>query len=94
MSIDYRYNAGERIKVAVTHPDENMAQTGALIAQAEATLALVEQQRIANRIALAVAIRKDILLRGTATELSDWLNEGDGVRGYFSTAEKEDLGVE
>lgn len=51
--IDYRHNAQERVKVAVTHPNETQAQTVALIAQAEATLALVEQQRIANLIALA-----------------------------------------
>jgi hypothetical protein len=67
--------------------------TVAIEAQAHATLALVEQQRIANRIALAVGIRKDVLLRGTATELSDWLHEGNGVVGYFSAAEQEDLGV-
>lgn len=54
--IDYRYNAEERIKVAVTHPDETQAQTTALIAQAEATLALVEQQRIANHIAYVVLL--------------------------------------
>lgn len=51
--IDYRYNAQERIKLAVTHPSERQAQTTALIAQAEATLALVEQQKAANIIALA-----------------------------------------
>ena len=51
--IDYRHNAEERIKVAVTHPNEVQAQTVALIAQAEATLALVEEQRIANLIAYA-----------------------------------------
>lgn len=57
--IDYRYNAAERIKVAVTNPDETQAQTTALIAQAEATLALVEQLRIANLIALGQATHAD-----------------------------------
>jgi hypothetical protein len=67
--------------------------TVAIEAQAHATLALVEQQRIANRIALAVAIREDTVLGGSATDLSDWLHEGNGVVGYFSAAEQEDLGV-
>ena len=48
MTIDYRNNAAERIVQALKSPDEMQAQTVALIAQAEATLALVEQQRIAN----------------------------------------------
>lgn len=48
-----------------------------LSAHVHATLALVEQQAIANRIALAVAI----------------LHEGNGVLGYFSEAEQEALGL-
>lgn len=63
------------------------------LARLHAQLALVEQQRIANRIALAVAIREDTILGGTATDLSDWLHEGNGVIGYFSAAEQEDLGI-
>jgi len=47
-------------------------------ARVHATLALVEQQRMANRIALAVAVRAD--------------HDGGGVLGYFSTDEKEALG--
>ena len=39
--INYTHNAQERIKLALTTPDEMKAQTIALIAQAEATLALV-----------------------------------------------------
>lgn len=62
-------------------------------AQVHATLALAEEQRTANRIALAVAIRGDLELGDSAGELSDWLHEGNGVRGYFSEAEKEALGL-
>jgi len=69
--IDYRNNAQERVKVALKDPNTSNALVTAQIATAEAVLALVEQQRIANRIAIAVAIR--------------W--------GYFSEAEKEDLGI-
>ena len=61
-------------------------------ARLHAQLALVEQQRMANRIALAVAVRADLKLGGSATDLSDWLHDGGGVLGYFSTDEKEALG--
>lgn len=53
MRIDYAHNAAERVKVALTHPDPTSAAIVAQIAAAEATLALVEQQRIANLIAVA-----------------------------------------
>jgi hypothetical protein len=59
----------------------------------EAVLALVEQQRLANRIAIAVAIRGDLELRSSATDLSDWLHDGNGVIGYFSASEQEALGI-
>lgn len=60
-------------------------------AQVHATLALVDAQRIANRIAIADSIRRDIELR--QGDLSGWLNEGDGVLGYFSDEEKEAMGL-
>ena len=53
--IDYLYNAAERIKMAIQAPrseQEVPALVLAQIATAEATLALAEQQRIANLIAL------------------------------------------
>jgi hypothetical protein len=49
--IDYRYNAQERIKVALKDRETSNALVTAQIATAEAVLALVEQQRIANLIA-------------------------------------------
>lgn len=52
MNIDHAYNAQERIELAVKAPQvegEVPALVLAQIAQAEATLALVEQQRIANK---------------------------------------------
>lgn len=64
-----------------------------VLAASHAALAAVDQQRIANRIALAAAIRKDLVLGGNATDLSEWLHEGNGVVGYFSAAEQEELGV-
>ena len=91
--IDYAYNAAERIKVALDDPHLANAHVTAQIATAEATLALVEQQRIANLIAVAVAVREDLVLGGSASALSDWLHEGNGVRGYFSTDEQEGLGL-
>lgn len=57
--IDYLNNAAERIRMAITSPqveNEVPALVLAQIATAEATLALAEQQRIANRIALASAV--------------------------------------
>lgn len=51
MSIDYRYNAEERIRVALADHDALNALVTAQIATAEATLALAEQQHIANLIA-------------------------------------------
>jgi hypothetical protein len=47
-AIDYRHNAQERIKVALKDSDANNALVTAQLAVAEATLALVEEQRIAN----------------------------------------------
>ena len=47
--IDHAAEARERIDAAARHPG---AVSTAILAQAEATLALVEQQRIANLIAL------------------------------------------
>ena len=52
MTIGYRNNAAERIVQALKNPDEMQAQTVALIAQAEATLALAEEQHTANLIAV------------------------------------------
>ena len=51
MSIDYRYNAEERIRVSLADHDALNALVTAQIATAEATLALAEQQHIANLIA-------------------------------------------
>lgn len=51
--IDYNYNAKQRIALAIKERDTQEASVIAQIALAEATLALVEQQRIANLIALA-----------------------------------------
>ena len=48
--IDHAAEAREWIDAAARHPG---ATSTAILAQAEATLALVEQQRIANLIALA-----------------------------------------
>ena len=53
MSIDYRYNAEKRIRVALADHDALNALVTAQIATAEATLALAEQQHIANLIARA-----------------------------------------
>ena len=50
--IDHAAEAREWIDAAARHPG---ATSTAILAQAEATLALVEQQRIANLIALAGA---------------------------------------
>lgn len=47
-TIDYRHNAQERIKVALKDYDPENALVTATLAVAEATLALAEQQRIAN----------------------------------------------
>lgn len=51
-TIDYQNNAQERVKLALAEPSAAEALTIAQIATAEATLALVEQQRIANLIAM------------------------------------------
>lgn len=51
---DYRDNAQQRVALAITTPDPTNALIIAQIATAEAVLALVEQQRIANLIALGV----------------------------------------
>ena len=64
--IDYLSNAAERIAVAVTHPNETQAQTVAMIAQAEATLALAQQQRISNLIAISASPRISIESRNWA----------------------------
>lgn len=53
--IDYRFNAQERIKVALDDPHLANAHVTAQIATAEAVLALVEQQRIANLVAYVAA---------------------------------------
>jgi hypothetical protein len=53
--IDYNYNAQERVKVALKDPDQSNALVTAQIATAEALIALTEQQRIANLIALSQA---------------------------------------
>ena len=50
--IDHAAEAREWIDAAARHPG---ATSTAILAQAEATLALVEQQRIANLIALVAA---------------------------------------
>lgn len=51
--IDYIYNAQERVKLALNPRKRNEeALTIATIAQAEATIALARQQRVANLIAL------------------------------------------
>jgi hypothetical protein len=50
---DYTHNAQERIKCALAAQPVEEASAVAQIAIAEATLALAEQQRVANRIALA-----------------------------------------
>lgn len=57
--IDYRHNAEERVKLALKHPNQADAQIVATIAQAEATLALAEQARIANLIALSALNFRD-----------------------------------
>jgi len=50
--IDYLYNAQERVKVALKDPDQGNALVTAQIATAEALIALTQQQRIANLIAM------------------------------------------
>jgi len=50
--IDYIDNARERVKLAITDHDTTRALVIAQIATAEATIALVEQQRIANLITI------------------------------------------
>lgn len=50
--IDYLYNAKQRVKVAILHPNEATALDVATIALAEATVALAEQQRVASVIHL------------------------------------------
>ena len=64
-------------------------------ALAHATLALVEQQRIANRIAIGVALRDEALLRDgrVSNQLQTWLYNGGGILGYFMEDEKEALGL-
>lgn len=61
--IDYRYNAEEQVKLALSLPqseNEVPALVVAQIATAEAVLALVEQQRIANLIAFqALAVTQN-----------------------------------
>lgn len=74
--------------------NEQLATAYAGVAQVHATLALVEQQRIANLIAFGDAKREDLIWAAEGDELLDWLRDGDGVAGYLSTAQKEDLGVE
>ena len=87
--IDHAEEAAGTLRV-IGYPASNEGcMTRALV---HATLALVEEQRMANRIALAVAVRADLKLGGSATDLSDWLHDGGGVLGYFSTDEKEALG--
>lgn len=86
--INHVANAERLVRLTDGHRERNAHQ-----AQVHAILALVAEQRIANRIALAVAIRGDLELRDSATELSDWLNEGNGVIGYFSEAEQQELGI-
>ena len=75
--IDYLNNAAERIAVAVTHPDETQAQTVALIAQAEATLALAQQQRIANLIAVAQ------MEGGPYKEVNNWTRQINDANGFY-----------
>lgn len=86
-------HAAEAKKLIENAYSDDPALLDGIRAVAHATLALVEEQRTANRIALAVAIRGDLELGDSADELSDWLHEGNGVRGYFSEAEKEALGI-
>ena len=53
--IDYANNARERVKLAIFAEDTDKSLAIAQIATAEAILALVEQQRIANLIAFTTA---------------------------------------
>lgn len=70
--IDYAYNAQERVKLAIESRRPASEVTAiAQIAAAEATLALVEQQRIANLIALSVNAAR-MVAEGTAS-LGDYL---------------------
>lgn len=62
-------------------------------AQAHATVYLAEQQRIANLIAFGEAKRADILALKSDDELSTWLHDGNGVEGYLSASQLEELGV-
>ena len=53
--IDYANNARERVKLAIFAEETDKSLAIAQIATAEAILALVEQQRIANLIAFTTA---------------------------------------
>ena len=53
--IDYANNARERVKLAIFAEETDKSLVIAQVATAEAILALVEQQRIANLIAFTTA---------------------------------------
>ena len=64
-----------------------------LQAQVHATLALVEQQRIANIIAFGHQKREELMYQGNLDEIEGWLNDGGGFAGYLSKRQKASLGV-
>lgn len=73
------------------HTDELLA-----LSQVHATLALVEQQHIANRIAIGVALRDEARLQdktAPSSDLGTWLYSGGGILGYFLKDEKEAMGL-
>lgn len=75
-------------------PDIGTMMTGsATAALAHATLALVEQQRIANTIAYGREKREDLLAAGDRDQLLDWAHNGNGAAGYLSAHQCKQIGV-
>ena len=99
--IDHAAEARTVLKLASRDVSENTAlQTGEYkadmiaTAQVHATLALVEQQRIANLIAYGREKREDLTWLGNRADTLDWLHDGGGVAGYLSKGDRAALGVE
>lgn len=83
-------NANDRIVNAASTPSPEDAQINATMAVAEATLALAEQQRLGNLLALTTSRHGGVLWRAAAKALLD----GDDVDGVSIRPEvREALGL-
>ncbi len=89
-SIDHAAEARRMISFAKS---EAGATIGATIAQAHATLALVEQQRIANLIALATFTASNPDAQILPVERAAWLAIAEDGTGHPTALIREGLGL-